>query len=769
MRRVFELEVAGRTLSFETGRVAKQANASVLARYGETVVLVTGVLADKAREGLDFFPLLVDYEERFYSAGKIPGGFIKREGRPSETAILSARVIDRSIRSLFADRIRNDVHVVATVLSVDQENPPSHLAVNAASAVLAISDIPWGGPIAAVRIGCIGGELRVNPTEQEMGESSLDLVVSGHRGGITMVEAGAQEVSESLLVDALELAQREIVRIVEFIDHMRAEIGKPKREFPEPLRIAEIDEWIGRELGEEIRAAVQIHAKQDRAAALAAVELRAKEHFAESHPDSGRYISGVVEEYVEKGLRSLILDEGKRADGRAMDELRPITCETGILPRTHGSALFTRGETQALVVTTLGMVGEDDQVLDGLKHDEPSKRFILHYNFPPYSVGEVRPMRGPGRREIGHGALAERALRPVIPTEADFPYVMRVVSDILESNGSSSMASVCGGSMSLMDAGVPIRKAVAGVAMGLIAEDGKFGILTDIQGLEDHYGDMDFKVTGTRDGVTALQMDNKAGGITREVLERALDQARRGRLQILDKMEAAIGAPRPEISPNAPRILTLQIDPEKIREVIGPGGKTIRSIVQQTGAKIDVEDDGRVYIAGLTDEAAQAAMKIIRDLTRDVEAGEIFLGRVTRGISFGFFVEVLPGKEGLLHASEISTHHIPRLEDAFKVGDTVLVMVREIDDMKRVNLTRRRVLERAEELAANPEFAEQVAVERERDERFAEMKGEPGAGRGPSGPRRDGPRSDRGDRPDRGRGDRPPFRGGDRGGSRPPR
>ncbi|MDR1915318.1 MAG: polyribonucleotide nucleotidyltransferase [Synergistaceae bacterium] len=725
MADVFSLEVGGRPISFETGRVARQANASILAQCGETVVLVTAVMSETPRTGLDFFPLLVDYEERFYSAGKIPGGFIKREGRPSESAVLSARVIDRSIRSLFPEHLRNDVHVVSTVLSVDQVNAPNILAINAASAALALSNIPWSGPIAAVRLGHIDGKFVVNPTEAELSSSSLDLVVAGHRGGVTMVEAGADEVPEALLIDALELAQSEINRIVDFILEIRSSAGREKIVVPDPDRIDEIDAWVTAELGAEIERAIQIHVKLERAAALSEISQRAVDHFSESYPDSKAYITTLMDSLVKRGVRRLILDEKRRADGRAMDELRPITCEVGVLPRTHGSALFTRGETQALAVTTLGMVGTDDQMLDGLKWDEPAKRFILHYNFPPYSVGEVRPMRGPGRREIGHGALAEKALRVMMPPEESFPYVVRMVSDILESNGSSSMASVCGGSLSMMDAGVPVKKAVAGVAMGLIADDGKFGILTDIQGLEDHYGDMDFKVAGTRDGVTALQMDNKAGGITRAILEQALGQARDGRMRILDIMGQVIDRARPELSPNAPRILTLSVDPEKIREIIGPGGKTIRSIVASTGAKIDVEDDGRVFISAMESEAAERAQKIISDLTREVKAGELFKGRVTRMINFGVFVEVLPGKEGLLHVSEISTNHIPRIEDAFNIGDEVLVIVKEIDDMNRINLSRRRALEQSAAIQADSELAPQLPIEIARDERYATLpKGE---------------------------------------------
>lgn len=737
MVQVFELELGGKKMSFEIGRMAKQANASVLARHGSTVLLVTAVLAEKAREGLDFFPLLVDYEERYYAAGKVPGGFIKREGRPSETAILSGRMMDRSIRSLFSEWMRHDVHVVATVMSADQVNPASILGINGASLALAMSDIPWGGPIGAVRIGCLDGELVVNPDEADIPRSTLELVVAGHRGGITMVEAGAHEVPETLLVDALELANNEIRKIVDFIDDVCAKVGKAKAVLPMPEVVGEIDEWMEREVYAEVYRAVQIQEKQPRGAAIAAAQKKAAEYFAESHPESAKYIAGVMEEIVKKCVRKLLIDDKIRSDGRQMDELRSITCEVDILPMTHGSALFTRGETQSLGVTTLGMVGTDDQVLDGLKLDEPSKRFILHYNFPPYSVGEVRPMRGPGRREIGHGALAERALRAVFPDEEVFPYVVRQVSDILESNGSSSMASVCSGSLSMMAAGVPIKKAVAGIAMGLIADHGHFEILTDIQGLEDHYGDMDFKVAGTRDGVTALQMDNKAGGITREVLTQALEQAKAGRMKILDIMDGAIASPRPDISPIAPKITTLMIDPEKIRDIIGPGGKMIRSIVQRSGAKIDVEDSGRVSVAAVSTESAQIAIKIITELTKEVEAGEIYVGTVTRMLNFGVFIEILPGKEGLLHVSEISNSHIPRLEDAFSIGDRVLVTVKEIDDMHRVNLSRKRILGRLDELVLDPAFTDQIPLEKEREERYSLFpKGEAAPRRDTGGERR---------------------------------
>ena len=745
MANVFTVETGGGMITFETGNLAKQANGSVKVSMGETVLLVTACFSETPREGIDFFPLLVDYEERFYSAGKIPGGFIKREGRPSETAILAARLTDRSIRSLFPEHMRNDVHVVATTLSVDQENSPSVLAINGASAALTISDIPWEGPVGAVRIGCVDGQLVVNPTESLMRNSSLDLVVSGHRDGITMVEAGASEVSEDLLVEALDLAQEEIKKIVDIQLEMREKLGKGKIELPLPEEYPQIDNWIMENLYDDIKAAVMIHEKKPRAKALDEIESKAIEALLEEHPDKEGYIKGYISKLVKKAVRESIVFEGKRADGRKNDEIRPITCEVGVLPRTHGSAVFTRGETQALVTTTLGMVGEDDQLVDGLQYDETSKRFMLHYNFPPYSVGEVRPMRGPGRREIGHGALAERAVRPLLPDEAEFPYAIRVVSDILESNGSSSMASVCGASLSLMDAGVPIGKAVAGVAMGLIKEQGKVVILTDIQGLEDHFGDMDFKVAGTRDGVTALQMDNKAGGITREILTQALEQAKRGRLFILDKMDEAISEPRGELSSLAPRIYTLKIDQEKIRDIIGPGGKTIRSIVAETGVKIDVEDNGTVLIASSSNEAAQKAINIIEELVKEVEAGDVYLGKVTRLMPFGAFVEVLPGKEGLLHVSEVSTHHVAKVDDILKPGDMVLVVVKEIDDMGRINLSRKRIFDRKEEVESmyQEAFSEEMTREEKiesassKRERPATRERKPG-GRPNTHPRRRG-------------------------------
>lgn len=754
MEKTYSLTVDGQELQFTTGKVAKQANGAIWARVGDTVVLTTACMTDKPRVGLDFFPLLVDFEERYYSAGKIPGGFIKREGRPSQTAILSARVIDRSIRSLFEDWMRHDVHVVTTVLSVDQKNTPNILAINAASAALCISDIPWNGPVGAVRMGYVNGQLVVNPTEDQMPESSLDLTVAGHADGITMVEAGAHEVPEALLIDALGVAQEEIRKICQFQLKMREEIGLPKRELPHTEVIEPIDKWVADNLQDEVAVAVMIHDKKERGAAISALVDKAVEHFAVEYPDSAVYISGVVEGWVKKKMRYITAHQKVRADGRATDQIRPISCEIGLLPRVHGSALFTRGETMSLATATLGMLGEDDQMMDGLKHNEPNKRFLLHYNFPPFSVGEVRPMRGPGRREIGHGALAERALAPIIPSEEDFPYVVRVVSDILESNGSSSQASICGGSLALMAAGVPVKCHVAGIAMGLIKEGDDVVILTDIQGLEDHYGDMDFKVAGTREGVTALQMDNKAGGITKEILTQALGQARKARMEILDKMEACIAAPV-ELSQYAPRIFTMQIDVEKIRDVIGTGGKVIRNIVAESGAKVNVEDDGTIYISSTEPEAVKKAEKMITDIVRDVVAGEAFFGRVTRLMSFGAFVEVLPGKEGLLHVSEVSTRHIDKIESVFAPGDQVMVMVKEIDDQNRINLSRRRLLADPE-LIKSAGLEEYLPMEEERDKQIEalppsaprERSERPPFRRNDSGdrPRRDGDRDRRGPR-----------------------
>ena len=714
--KVYSVQVGETPMVFKTGRIAKQADGAVFASQGETVVLSTACMTQEARTGIDFFPLTVDYEERYYAAGKIPGGFIKREGKPADSAILGSRVADRSIRSLFDEDMHNDVHIVNTVMAVDQIYPPQILGINGASAALAISGIPWNGPVGAVRIGLVGGNLIVNPTEKQMENSMLNLVVAGHEDGITMVESGSYEVSEELLVDALELAHSEIKKIIAVIKQMKDEIGKPLIEIAKPETFPDIDEWICQNLDKDVDEAVRIHEKKPREKKIDAIKAAAAEHFSElitETPEKEDYIKAFIDKRVKTLMRSIIINEHIRVDGRKMDQIRPISCELDILPKVHGSALFTRGETQSLAITTLGMIGEDDQIQDGIKLNEPAKRFMLHYNFPPYSVGEVRPIRGPGRREIGHGALAERALLPVIPTEEEFPYVIRVVSDIMESNGSSSQASICGGSLSMMHAGVPIRCHVAGIAMGLIKEGDKVQILTDIQGLEDHYGDMDFKVAGTRAGVTALQMDNKAGGITREILEEALGQARRARMQILEEMESVIPVPN-KLSPNAPRIITFEIDPDKIREVIGTGGKVVRSITQTANVKLEIDDDGIVTIAGATMAQVEDAHAMVMAIIRDLTAGDIYYGTVTRIMSFGAFVECLPGKEGMLHISEISSNRVPHTEDVFKVGDRVLVMVKEIDDTGRANLSRRRVMAN-EEKVREAGFAYALPDERERE------------------------------------------------------
>ncbi len=720
--KVYSVKVGEEDLVFRTGHIAKQANGAVIASQGETVMLSTACMSDEVRTGIDFFPLVVDYEERYYAAGKVPGGFIKREGKPADSAILGSRVADRAIRSLFDDNMRNDVQIVNTVLAMDQVYPPNILGINAASAALSISGIPWGGPVGAVRIGLIGGNLVVNPTEKQMNNSLLNLIVAGHDDGITMVESGSYEVSEELLVDALELAHSEIKKIIALFRQMKEEIGKPQLEIKLPESITDIDNWICENLDSEVDSAVRIQEKKPREKKINAVKESAKEHFSElikEDPDKEEYINSFIDSRVKTIMRGIIINEHIRVDGRKMDQIRPITCEIGILPKVHGSALFTRGETQSLATTTLGMIGEDDQIQDGIKLNEPAKRFLLHYNFPPYSVGEVRAIRGPGRREIGHGALAERALLPVIPSEEEFPYVIRVVSDIMESNGSSSQASICGGSLSMMHAGVPIRCHVAGIAMGLIKEGDKVQILTDIQGLEDHYGDMDFKVAGTRAGVTALQMDNKAGGITREILEKALGQARHARLQILEEMEAVIPVPN-RLSNDAPRIISFEIDTDKIRDVIGAGGKVVRSITQRTGVKMNIEDNGIITIFGSTMAQVEDARAIVMSLTRELTAGEVYYGTVTRLLNFGVFVECLPGKEGLLHISEVSTARVPRVEDVFKVGDRVLVMVKEIDEQGRANLTRRRIMANEDKIRSAG-LAYALPDERERDNLIATL------------------------------------------------
>lgn len=690
----WEMTLAGRPLILEYGHVAKQANAAVLARYGETVVLVTATMAKQPREGIDFFPLLVDYEERLYAVGKIPGGFIKREGRPPESAVLAARMIDRPIRPLFPEGFRNDVQVVATVLSVEPDNDPSIVAMIGASAALHISEIPFAEPIGGVKVGKINDRLIINPTVAQMEKSSLQLTVAGTKDAIMMVEAGANELSEDEVLEAILFGHETIKEIVALIEKIRADVGKPKVEVtlyqPDP----EIDKEVREFATAKMVAAIKTDEKLEREALIEQVKTETVEYFqtklGEEYAQWEKMIQEVLDNIVYEEVRKMIAVDKIRPDGRGLSEIRPITCEVGILPRAHGSGLFTRGQTQVLTVCTLGRVSEE-QILDGLGEEE-SKRYIHHYNFPPYSVGEVRPSRSPGRREIGHGALAERALLPVIPSEEEFPYTIRLVSEVLESNGSSSQASVCGSTLSLMDAGVPIRKPVAGVAMGLLKDGEDFAILTDIQGMEDHYGDMDFKVAGTRDGITAIQMDIKIKGIGREILQQALAQAKEGRLFILDKMAEVIAEPRKELSPYAPRIITFEIDPDRIRDVIGPGGKVIRKIVEETGAEIDIEDDGRVFIAAVDVKAGAKAEEMIRRLTSDVEVGAIYMGKVTRLMNFGAFVEVLPGKEGLVHISQLAKERVAKVEDVVNVGDEIMVKVVEIDKQGRINLSRKAVL-----------------------------------------------------------------------------
>ena len=696
MFHVYETEIAGRPLRVEIGKVAKQANGAAMLYYGETAVLVTATMSKKPREGIDFFPLTVDYEERMYAVGKIPGGFIKREGRPTEAATLSARLIDRPIRPLFPKGYRNDVHVVATIMSVEQDNPPDVTAIIGASIALCISDIPFGGPLGAVSIGMVDGELIVNPTEEQTIKSDMHLVVAGTRDAIMMVEAGANEIPESIMLDAIFLAYEVIKEIVAFQVKIFAEIGKPKA----PVELVEIDAEIKAVVREyahdKIREALQCPDKLLREEQTEEVKKEVVEHFEEEYPERAADIESVLDELEKEIVRKMILDEGKRVDGRALNEIRQVTCEVGVLPRTHGSGLFTRGQTQVLSVTTLGAASEE-QILDGLGFAD-SKRYLHHYNFPPYSVGETRPMRGPGRREIGHGALAERALSYMIPSQEDFPYTIRVVSEVLESNGSTSMGSVCGSTLSLMHAGVPIKAPVSGIAMGLIKEDDRFAILSDIQGIEDALGDMDFKVAGTAKGVTALQMDIKIAGVTREILEKALAQAREGRMHILDIMLNTISQPNPELSPYAPRMIKMMINPDKIREVIGAGGKTIKKIVDETGAKIDIEDDGSLYITAVDQDAAEKARHLIDCLVKDVEVGKTYIGKVVRIVDFGAFVEIIPGvlgmsgKEGLVHISQLAETRTAKVRDVVDIGDEILVKVTEIDSQGRINLSRKEAL-----------------------------------------------------------------------------
>ncbi len=698
-----DMILGGRRLSLEVGKVAQQANGSVLVRYGDTAVLVTACMSKEPREGIDFFPLIVDYEERLYAVGKIPGGWIKREGRPSEVATISARMIDRPLRPLFPEGFRHDVQVVCTVLSVEQDNDPDITALIGASAALAISDIPFEGPIGGVKVGRVNGEFVICPTLSQAVESDLNLTIAGSKNAILMVEAGADEVAEEVILDAISFGHEAVIEIVDLIERLVSLCGKPKREVPLYTPDEGVMSRVRELAGEDVSSALRIADKLTREERLEEIEAEILEKLMSDSTEVPASLEtdvpSVLKAVTKEQLRKMVTEEEVRIDGRKCDEIRPIWCEVGLLPRVHGTGLFTRGQTQVLTNATLGAIG-DEQLLDGLG-DEESKRFMHHYNFPPYSVGEVRPIRGPGRREIGHGALAERALSPVIPDEVEFPYTIRLVSEVLESNGSTSQASVCGSTLALMDAGVPIKRPVAGIAMGLIKENEKVSILSDIMGIEDALGDMDFKVAGTIKGITALQMDIKVSGITREIMEKALAQAKEGRMFILGKMLEVISEPRKGLSPYAPRIITMSIDPDKIRDVIGPGGKVIRHIIDETGVKIDIEDDGRVFIASQDEEAGEKAKKMIEDLTADVEVGRIYNGTVTRTTNFGAFVEILPGKEGLVHISQLAHTRVGKVEDVVEAGDPITVKVTEIDGMGRINLSRKDALPRDESLGGN--------------------------------------------------------------------
>jgi len=690
-----EKEIGGKKLVLEVGEVAKQADGAALVWYGETVVLVTAVMAPEIREGIDFVPLTVDYREKAYAAGKIPGGFFKREGRPSEREVLTSRLIDRPIRPLFPKGFSQETQVIAMVLSADAENEPDILAMIGASTALTVSDIPFYGPIGAVRIGRIDGVFVINPTHQQQSFSDLALIIAGVDEGIVMVEGGGREVPEQVLIEGLEVGHQAIREIIALQRDLRETAGKAKLsiavEARDPRLVQRVSEWAR----PRVRDAIRIPEKQSRERRMAEVLAATLTALVDLPPEQQQLVPQLVEMIERDEMRTMILEEGIRADGRRTDEIRPISIRVGMLPRTHGSALFTRGETQALVVSTLG-TSSDEQIVDDLE-GRSSKAFMLHYNFPPFSVGEVSPMRGPGRREIGHGALAERSVAPVIPSSDSFPYTIRVVSDILESNGSSSMATICGATLSLMDAGVPILAPVAGIAMGLISEPGRgIAVLSDILGLEDHLGDMDFKVAGTPTGITGFQLDVKIGGVGTAILMGALEQARQGRMYILEKMASVIAMPRTQLSTHAPRIITIRINPDKIREVIGPGGKVIRSIIEKTGANIDIEDDGRINIASADEQAARAAIDIIRGITAEAEIGKIYRGKVKKITDFGAFVEIFPGTDGLLHISQIADQRIKSVTDVLKEGEEVMVKVIEIDK-GRVKLSRREALREARE------------------------------------------------------------------------
>jgi polyribonucleotide nucleotidyltransferase len=686
-----EIEFHGRTLSVETGRMAKQAGGSALVRFGETVILATATAQASAREGIDFFPLTCDYVEKTFAAGKIPGGFFKREGRQAEKEILTSRLIDRPVRPLFPKGFNCETQVIATVLSHDKENDPDVLAMLGGSTALHLSDIPWNGPFAAVRIGRIGGKFVINPLTSQLAESEMNIIVAGSRDAIVMVEGGANMLPEAVVLEGLFTAHQALQPLLAVQEELRKRVGKTKRTVTPPTTDPDLERTVRELAVPKLRAALATTGKHERYAALDAVRGEVVATVGGEDPARGKAAGTALDRVKKELFRSQIVKDRSRIDGRGLGDVRPITCEVEVLPRTHGSALFTRGETQALVVTTLG-TSSDEQKIDALI-GEHYKKFMLHYNFPPFSTGEVKFLRGPGRREIGHGALAERALVPVLPDQKDFPYTLRVVSEVLESNGSSSMATVCGGSLSLMDAGVPIRSAVAGVAMGLIKDGDEIRVLSDILGDEDHLGDMDFKIAGTDAGVTAVQMDIKIAGVTREIMQQALEQARAARIHILGIMQQAMPKPRADLSMHAPRIVTIRIKPDRIRDLIGPGGKMIRSIVEETGAKIDVEDDGTVYVASADGVALQKALDKIRGVTAEAEVGRIYRGTVKKIMDFGAFVEILPGTEGLCHISQLAHERVRQVSDVVKEGDVIDVKVLEVDNKSgKIRLSRREAL-----------------------------------------------------------------------------
>ncbi len=700
----FRCDIGGRDLSIETGKLAQQADAAVTVRYGETVILVTMCFNREAREGVDFLPLTIDYEERLYAAGKIPGGFIRREGRPSEAATLACRQTDRPIRPLLPKTWHSDIQIITTVLSADLENDPDILSVLGASACLTLSELPFGGPVGAVNVGYINGELVLNPRMAQLEESQLDLIVVSTRDKVIMVEAGAKEISEDIVLQAVKFAHEANQGIIEIQEQLQKAVGKPKLTLPEEEANAEAVAAVAGFADDKISQVLDIADKTQRDEAWDKLKAEVLEKFAETYQE--KEILEALDVRYKYVLRTRILEKQQRIGGRGITEIRPLSCEVGLLPRTHGSGLFNRGMTQVLSITTLGSTRKE-QMLDGLGIEE-SKRFMHHYNFPGFSNGEVRRVGSTSRREIGHGALAERALLPMLPDDEDFPYAIRLVSEVLSSNGSTSMASVCAGSLSLMDAGIPVKKAVAGIAMGLVTgDDGKFVVLTDLEGQEDYNGDMDFKIAGTRDGITAIQMDTKLKGLSLEIVEKTLTQAKEGRLVILDKMAQTIDASRPDVSPFAPRMTKIQIDPGKIGAVIGTGGKTIRSIIEETKTTIDVNDDGTVVIGSSDMESTQKAISIIEGLTREAQVGDIFTGKVSRILSFGAMVEILPGKDGLVHISELADYRVGKVEDEVKIGDEVTVKVIAIDNMGRVNVSRRAVSEEGTEQAAARESARQ--------------------------------------------------------------